>query len=89
MVDTLPGWEIVRQQAPGAATANDVEDSVEDFTGAVRLGTAGSPRGWQKGFEEGPLFVGEVALVCFSHARYPTERAPQNPFFIQFLYARL
>src|SRR5215208_3729723 len=30
--------------------------------------------------EAAPLGVGKVALVCFSHARYPTERAPQNPF---------
>jgi hypothetical protein len=30
--------------------------------------------------EAGPLGVGEVGLVCFSHARYPTERVSQNPF---------
>jgi hypothetical protein len=27
-----------------------------------------------------PFGIGEVALVCFSHARYDTERVPQNPF---------
>src|SRR5829696_9460737 len=32
------------------------------------------------GLEAGPLGVGDVALICFSHARYPTERASQNPF---------
>src|ERR671916_485526 len=36
-------------------------------------------------FEEGPLGVGEVALICFSHARYPTERVPQSPFSDSFL----
>src|SRR5215211_4444772 len=35
--------------------------------------------------EAGPLGVGEVGLVCFSHARYPTERVPQNPFSDSFL----
>jgi hypothetical protein len=32
------------------------------------------------GLQGTPLGVGEVALICFSHARYPTERVPQNPF---------
>src|SRR5215210_9531758 len=32
------------------------------------------------GLEEGPLGVGKIGLVCFSHARYPTERVPQHPF---------
>ena len=29
---------------------------------------------------DGALGVGEVGLACFSHARCPTERVPQNPF---------
>jgi hypothetical protein len=32
-----------------------------------------------------PFGVGKVALVRSSHARYPTERAPQNPLFRLFL----
>jgi hypothetical protein len=71
----------VRQEPPGAAAANDVEeDSVEDLADAVRLGTPGSLGGGQMRLEEGPLLVGEIALVCFSHARDPTERVTQNPF---------
>jgi hypothetical protein len=31
-------------------------------------------------FEPAPFGVVEVALICFSHAWHPTERAPQNPF---------
>jgi len=27
-----------------------------------------------------PLGIGEVALICLSHAGYPTERSPQSPF---------
>jgi hypothetical protein len=37
-------------------------------------------RSWKIGLQAGPLGIGEVGLVCFSHARYPTERVPQNPF---------
>ena len=85
MVDGFPGWEVVGQQPPGAAAANDVEDGVEDLTGAVHLGTPGSRRGGKMRFEEGPLDVGEVALICFSHARYPTERALQHPFSDSFM----
>ena len=85
MVDGFPGREVVGQQSPGAAAANDVEDGVEDLTGAVHLGTPGSVGERQMRFEEGPLFVREVALVCFSHARYPTERALQHPFSDSFL----
>jgi hypothetical protein len=46
----------------------------------VRLRTPGSVREGQKGFEEEPFGIGKVGLVCFSHPRYPTERASQNPF---------
>ena len=47
---------------------------------SVRLGTPGSVRERQKGFEEEPFGIGKVGLVCFSHARYPTEPRPQTPF---------
>ncbi len=85
MVDGLPRREVVRQQPPGAAAADDVEDGVQDFAGGVHPGTPGSSREGHEWFEEGPLGVGEVALVCFSHARYPTERVPQNPFSDSFM----
>src|SRR4051794_25778865 len=35
MVDGLPRREVVRQQAPGAAAAENVEDGVEDLADAV------------------------------------------------------
>jgi hypothetical protein len=28
----------------------------------------------------GPLGIGEVGLICFSHARYSTEPLSQKPF---------
>src|SRR3712207_5848713 len=45
----------------------------------------GSLGGGKLRLEEGTLGVGEAALVCFSHARYPTEQVPQNPFSDSFL----
>jgi hypothetical protein len=80
MVDGLPGREVVGQQPPGTAAANDVEDGIQDLASGVHLGTSGGFRCAQVGFEAAPFGIGEVALVCFSHARYPTERVPQNPF---------
>ena len=32
------------------------------------------------GFYIGPFGIGEVCLVCSSHARYFTELLPQDPF---------
>jgi hypothetical protein len=49
---------------------------------------AGTPVGFGSGkveLQAVPFGVGEVGLVCFSHARYPTERTPQNPFSDSFL----
>ncbi len=43
----------------------------------------GAPRGFggrDMGLYVGPLGVGEVGLICFSHARYLTEPPYQNPF---------
>ena len=39
------------------------------------------------GFQAAPFGIGEVALICFSHARYPTERVPQIPFSDSFVTA--
>ena len=46
----------------------------------MRLGTSGEFGDGQVRFEAVPFGVGDVALICFSHARHPTERVPQNPF---------
>ncbi len=40
-----------------------------------------------RGLDAGPLFVGEVGLVCLPHsARYPTEPPPPHPFSDGFLH---
>ncbi len=68
-LDGLPGREVVGQQASGAAATQDVENGVEDLAGVVDLGTPGGLGGGQVVFEATPFGVGEVGLVCFSHAR--------------------
>ena len=64
-----PGWEVARKQAPGAATLEQVEDSVEDLAGVVDLratGGLGSRQVWLKVV----LFdIGEVSKVCWSHTQ--------------------
>jgi hypothetical protein len=44
MVDGLPGWEVVGQQTPSAATAQDVEDGVEDLAQGMHPGASGGFR---------------------------------------------
>src|SRR5215217_5061463 len=37
VVDGLPGWEVTRKQAPGAAALEDIEDGVENLGCVVDL----------------------------------------------------
>ena len=75
----------MRQKAPSTATTYDVEDGVEDAAQSVEARTSGRLGSGKMGFEAAPLGVRAVAPVCFSHARHPTERAPQNPFSDSFM----
>src|SRR5215210_4992807 len=80
MVNGLPGWEVVGQQSPGTATTQDVENGVEDLAQGVHPGTSWGFGGRHMGLYVGPLGIGEVGLICFSHARYSTEPLSQDPF---------
>jgi hypothetical protein len=40
MVDGLPGWEVVRQESPSATALDEVEDSVEDLSRAMKPGSS-------------------------------------------------
>ena len=55
------------------------------LAGGVHRGTSGGFGSRQVRFEAAPFGVGEVALICSSHARYPTERALQDPFSDSFM----
>jgi hypothetical protein len=42
VVDGFPGWEVMRELAPGAATLEYVEYGIEDFAGMVKSRATGS-----------------------------------------------
>lgn len=64
----LPGWEVVRQQAPGAAAANDIEGGFEDpAQGMNPRASFGLRSGGKMWLYTGQSGVGEVCMVCFSH----------------------
>src|SRR5215204_147550 len=80
MMDGLPGREVVGQQAPGASATHDVEDGVDDLAEGVYPGSPGSCGGREMGLYVRPLGIGEVGLVCSSHARYSTELPLHDTF---------
>ena len=80
VLEGLAGRELVRQQSPGAAAADHIEEGVEDLAQGIDPRTPVGFGSGKVGFQAAPFGIGEVGLVCFSHARYPTERAPKNPF---------
>src|SRR4051812_2536555 len=80
MVDGLPWRKVVRKQAPGAPATHDVEDGVKDLAQGVYPGTPRGFGGGEMGLYAGPLGIGEVGLVCSSHARYSTELPSQDTF---------
>jgi hypothetical protein len=57
MVDSLPGWEVVRQESPSAAALDDVEDSVEDLLRAMEPGASVVVGGRQMIFEASPFDI--------------------------------
>jgi hypothetical protein len=59
----------VGQESPGAAAANDVEDGVEDLAQGMYSGPSGSFRDRDIRLYVGPFGIGQVGLVCSSHAR--------------------
>src|SRR5215210_8733865 len=85
VVDGLPRWEVVGQESPGAAATEHVEDGVEDLTQIMEARTSVGFRSGEVGFQAAPFGIGEVGLISSSHARYPTERAPQDPFSDSFM----
>src|SRR5918994_4169324 len=89
MMNRLPGREVVRQQAPSTAAPHDVEDGVEDLAQGVHPGTSRRFSGREMGLYVGPFGIGEVGLVCSSHARYSTELPSPDTFSDGFSRDRL
>src|SRR5258706_15877593 len=63
----LPGWEVGRQIAPGAAGAQDIEDGVEDAAQRVGPRSASCRQGREKELDAGPLCVREGAGIHRTH----------------------
>jgi hypothetical protein len=82
----------VRQQAPSTPAAHNVEDGIDDLAQGVQSRASGGVGGREVGIYVGPFGIGEVGLVCSSHARYSTELPSQDTFsdsfFTQFSEVR-
>ena len=60
VVGGLPGWELVRQQPPCAATSNDVEDGVQDLTHRMKSGAADTLGRRQERIQAGELSICQI-----------------------------
>ena len=71
MVHGLPGWQIVGQQAPGTATAEHVEDGIENL--AHRVDPRPAPRlgRWDVRLETAPLGVSHISRIMLSVVHSP------------------
>ena len=69
MIDGLPRRKVVGQKTPGATAAEDVEDGVEDLAQGMDPRTSFGFRSGKMRLYAKSFGIGEVGLVCFSHAR--------------------
>ncbi len=60
VIGGLPGWELVRQQPPRAATSNDIEDGVQDLTHRMKPGSADTLGRRQERIQAGELSVRQI-----------------------------
>ena len=58
----------MRQKPPGTAATEHIEDSVKNLAGRVYPRSPGGFREGEMGFYASPFVVGEVGVVCLSHA---------------------
>jgi len=63
VVGGLPGRELVRQQPPGAATSNDVEDGDQELAHRMKPGSADTTGRRQERIQAGELSIGQIGQV--------------------------
>jgi hypothetical protein len=65
-VDGLPGWKIMRQQAPLTARAQDIEDGLDNLPPPVISRTPSAFDGWNQWFDDLPFCISQVRWVVGS-----------------------
>jgi hypothetical protein len=60
VVGGLPGWELVRQQPPGTATSDDVEDGVQDLAHRMKPWSADTLGRRQERIQAGELSICQI-----------------------------
>jgi hypothetical protein len=71
LIDNLPRGEVMRQQAPGTATAQDIEDRIQDLTFRIFLGPPTGLGGRHQIVDQVPFFVAQVGRVRFAGFHAP------------------
>jgi hypothetical protein len=66
LVDKLPGGEVAGPQAPGAATAQKIQDAIEAFPFGLLLWTAPRLGGRHIGDDQCPFLVSQISRIRFS-----------------------
>ena len=66
LVDKLPGWKVMGQQAPGTATTENREDRIQDFALRIFLRSPTGLGGGDEMLKQGPFAVTEVSWVWFA-----------------------
>jgi hypothetical protein len=59
----MPGWKVVRQGAPWAATAQHIQNSINDITPRVYVKDRIRLDRWNQGLEDGPLGVRQIGWI--------------------------
>ena len=76
VVDGLPGWELVRQQPPGAAAPEGVEDPIEDLAQGMDARPSRLQRRGQVRLQAGILRIRPVSQIGSSrHTPDPSKSA--------------
>ena len=57
VIDRLPRREVAREQAPGTATANDVENGIDDGPSTMDERAASVINGWEIWLHNRPFIV--------------------------------
>jgi hypothetical protein len=84
LIDNLPGWELMQQQAPRSATAPQIQDPVQDVARGVRRGPSAGLRLGPQRWEPVPLSVPAIGRGRLSGVHTPDD--PRSyPAMITFL----